>query len=871
MEVRPPENPADQDYDILRIFIEEAEEIVEDADRELSAWRERPTDIGHIRIIQRQLHTIKGGARMAGMYNFADLPHEVETLLNEVLSGKLPANDALVSFVQRCFDRMHQLLEQVNEMQPIAHQTDALEEIYRFAHGEPLAAPVETKELKAAAAPEVVAIVEQASVPVLPELVPPEPVVSLPVEPLLEEAPAALELPVESLVESFEPSEAEAEPVEAAVAEEKTPEPLASPPPVVPEPAEATPIAALAAAEPSVAAQELRREQLRVDAHVVDQMVGFAGEASIYQARLERQVSEFARQLEELKHTVGRLRTQLRRMEIETEAQMLYRFQQETGRSAEEFDPLEFDRFSQLQELSRGVMESLSDINSVQEALEDSAEEAEMLLVQQERLSNELSSQLLSLRMVRFNDIVPRLRRIVRQTAGDLGKRAELSVSGGETELDRGVLINMLPPFEHMIRNSLAHGIEKAEQRREKGKTETGRIHLDVSSQGGNIVLRVSDDGAGLDVPALKRKAVSRGFAHSEDEISDSDACQLIFESGFSTAKEISQVAGRGVGMDVVASAIRQLGGHVDLDTQAGKGTTFTILLPLTQAITNGVLVSAGEDRYAVPYKGIVGIIRVPAVQLAEEYSRDTPVVTYNGETYLLHYMGHLLWGEQNRSPDLSSGMRPVLLVQLGERRHAIHVDHQFGTVQLFIKSLGPQLGQLRGLAGATIASDGNVVLVLELAELLRAQATLRRPAGRPEAVVEAKRAGRPLVLVVDDSITIRKVTTRILERNNMDVMAAKDGVEAIGLLHEINPDLILSDIEMPRMDGFELLSAIRNDPRFATVPVVMITSRTGQKHRQKAEEMGVSGYLGKPYTEADLLAEMARHLQGRLGQAVGE
>jgi chemosensory pili system protein ChpA (sensor histidine kinase/response regulator) len=468
----------------------------------------------------------------------------------------------------------------------------------------------------------------------------------------------------------------------------------------------------------------------------------------------------------------------------------------------------------------------------------------------------------LAMRLVRFNDVAGRLRRIVRQVGDEMGRQAELVIENGDAEIDRVTLMALLPSLEHMLRNSIAHGIEPPEERRDLGKPPVGRLVMNVDSGGGNITVSLRDDGRGLDLDAIRRKAVERDLIPSDIDVSDEEARSLIFLPGFSTAGNVSQVAGRGVGMDVVASATRELGGFVDIDSELGRYTEIRLNLPLTQAMTRGILIGSGDDRYAIPYKGVVAVTRMTGVSLADHYREEKPQVEYDGERYPLYYLGELLWGQPPAETEHDvAAIRPILLFKLGDRRFALHVDHQLGGIQLFVKSLGPQLGRIPGLSGATIADDGDVILVLELFELV--QQFQRRDYQRrlDEQAVPTPRRARPTVLVVDDSLTVRKVTARTLERNNYEVLLARDGVEALGLLQDSLPDLVLTDIEMPRMDGFELLGAIRNDRTAKDTPVVMISSRTGQKHRTRAETLGVSTYLGKPYTELDLIETIERLL----------
>ncbi len=618
-----------------------------------------------------------------------------------------------------------------------------------------------------------------------------------------------------------------------------------------------------------VTAPSARAELVRLRADVLDQMVASAGETAIQHVRLSQKFVGLSQQLVELEQTLDRLRAQLRRVEIENEAQMLWRFQQETGLSTEDFDPLEFDRFTVQQELGRGVMESLADIESIRSGLAVDVRDAEMVLIQQGRVGQVLQDNLMKARLVRFSTVIPRLKRVVRQVATELGKHAELEVVGADVEIEGGLLSSLVPAFEHMLRNSLAHGIELPARRESLGKPAVGKIKLQLSTDSGYLLANLRDDGAGINIEALRRKAKEGGYLTAQMAENDQAAMQLIFRSGVSTASSVSMVAGRGVGMDAVADSLRKVGGDIQVDSEPDKGARFRINIPLTQAIARGIAVRAAGQAFAFPYAVIESIVRAPQRELEAALEAELPEFEYAGELYPLLDLSTLL-RLPNRSAALPDGMTPLLMLRIGARRMALRVDALIGSQQLFIKTLGPFVARLPALAGASLLGDGSIVLVLDVAEVFRlAETAQTQSAHLLDAAFESVSA-RPLVLVVDDSVTIRKVTERILLRYNMDVATAKDGVDALSYLHEHRPSVVLSDIEMPRMDGFELLASIRNDATLHDLPVVMITSRTGTKHREKAESLGVNGYLGKPYSEAELMSTLSAWLPAEFLEGKG-
>ncbi|HEX5124080.1 MAG TPA: response regulator, partial [Rhodanobacteraceae bacterium] len=608
------------------------------------------------------------------------------------------------------------------------------------------------------------------------------------------------------------------------------------------------------------------QEMIRVRSELLDSLVNYAGEVSIYRSRLEQQISTFRFNLIEFEQTVSRLREQLRKLEIETEAQIIARYQREHHEPGQiVFDPLELDRFSQLQQLSRALGESVSDLVSIQGLLDDLTRQSETLLLQQSRVSSDLQEGLMRTRMVPFDSLVPNLRRTIRQAAQEVGKRAQLRVDGAQGEMDRNLLERMKAPFEHMLRNALAHGIESPEERLSTGKPAEGTVNIAVSREATEVVLRVSDDGAGMDREAIRKKAIERGLLKPDVELSDRDLYGFVLETGFSTAEQVTQLSGRGVGMDVVHNEIKQLGGSLIIDSVQGKGATFTIRLPFTLAVTQAILVKLGDNTYAIPMSSVQGVVRIAREDLDKRLATGNPKYSYAGEEFNIYELSQLLGVPQGRAIDETQ--LPLLMTRTGDQRAAVRIDAVVGSREIVVKSVGPQISSVPGIFGATIMGDGSVVMILDLAPLVRRSAALRArvEAGvvaempvyaPPQALQEQRR--HPLIMVVDDSITMRKVTTRVLERAELDVITAKDGLDAVEKLQEKVPDLMLLDIEMPRMDGYELATYMRNDTRLKGIPIIMVTSRTGEKHRQRALEIGVERYLGKPYQEADLL----RHVQ---------
>ncbi|MDP9066319.1 MAG: response regulator, partial [Pseudomonadota bacterium] len=722
---------------------------------------------------------------MAGIAAMGDLSHELETLVMLIDGGSVAADDHAHSVMQASLDELARMRDLVSSGSLPPGADSLIERIRGFAAG--------------------IAIAADADAPLATEPAPRSESAAAAAEPVSDATPAA-DLPA-----SHE----------------------SSPPAVLP-------------GRESIPAERI--EMARVDAELLDTMLNNAGEVSIFRSRLDQQVNSIDFNLAELGRTVTRLKEQLRGMEIETEAQVLNRHHAEDVRR-DDFDPLELDRYSALQQFSRALSETSGDVASIQGLLETLTREAQSLLTQQARVITELQNSLMRTRMVPFQRHVQRLTRLVRQAANDTGKHAELVVQGGSAELDRQMLERIIAPLEHMLRNAVVHGIESPEQRAAQGKPDVGRVSVSLTRDGAEVVVVVTDDGGGINVKLIREKAAALGLIDRHAKLSDEEAMQLILEQGFSTAGNVTQSAGRGVGMDVVATEVKKLGGGLFIESTPTQGSRFTIRLPFTLAISQALIVRIAEEVYALPLATVEGVVRLPRNIVARHLAKDAPLFEYGGQKYRFQQLAGFVGLGRTLLPETEVSM-PVVLIRAGEHSTALIMDELIGSREIVVKSLGPQISAIRGVAGATILGDGRIVIILDLGALVRSEWRVK---ASDMAVVD-QRDRRTFALVVDDSITVRRVTQRLLERNGMRVITAKDGVDAVSLLQENLPDIILLDIEMPRMDGYEVAAHVRHDPRLKNIPIVMITSRVSEKHRARAIELGVDDYLGKPYQESQLL-----------------
>ena len=782
------------DAEMLEIFLDEAQEIVEETNSKLAEWQSNPSDTGPVKILQRGLHTLKGGARMSGVSALGDLAHEMENLYEGACLNRYQGTPAVFSILQRCHDRIAEAVDMLQASGQCPGVSDLVNALKRY-----LSNPAIFSDDRSEAA-----TVKTPAATVAPVMV--QPVTE--VEAVTASSPMHDEVGIPSMRGNFR----------------------------------------------NLKAQQTAQEMIRVSSELMEKLINLAGEGSIIRSRVEMGVHGFAQTVEEMGATVQRLADQLRRMQGELESQIIAQHTTEGGKY-EDFDPLEMDQYSSVNQLSKSLYESASDLMDIKGTLIEKARDTETLLLQQARLNTELQEGLMSSRMVPFSRLAPRLQRIVRQTSQEVHKPAELIVINAEGEMDRTLLERLVAPLEHMLRNSVDHGMEPPEDRARSGKEMMGRITLTLSREGGEVVLTLADDGRGINVEAVRNKAIERGLLSADAEVSEKELLQFIFHAGLSTAQKVTQVSGRGVGMDVVVSEIKQLGGAIAIASTQGKGTTFTLRLPFTVAVSRALMVRIGEDVYAIPLSQIEGIVRASPYELETYYAPEAPPFEYAGITYKLHYLGEFVHGLRTPSLFGQTLPLPILLVRGGEQRVAIQVDQLIGSREIVVKSVGAQLASVAGISGATILGDGSVVIILDVQAMLRAAAISKpRQKSDVEKVRVVPEKATRTVMVVDDSVTVRKVTSRLLERHGYEVVLAKDGLDAITKLEEIRPDIMLLDIEMPRMDGFEVASLVRHNPNLVGLPIIMITSRTGEKHRERAFQIGVNCYMGKPFQEQQLL-----------------
>ncbi len=791
------------DPDILEVFLEEADELIVSSNKYLQLFLNNISDIVALQALQRDLHTIKGGARMVGANGIADLAHQMETVYEELAIRRRPATKMIAQLLEACHDWLADALfilkHQINPPMPKA----LIEALIQFSKNPDSLKQVPSQSLQAELSAVLAAKSKQEAI-----------------------FGAADISQMPSMRGSF-------------VAQE----------------------------------QSSSNEMIRISSNLIERMINLSGESAINRARIDMGMSSLTNSIEEMGVTIQRLADQLRRMEIELEAQILAQIDDTELMGKEGFDPLEMDQYSSLNQLSKSLTESASDLVDINSTLLEKTRDSENLLLQLSRTQTELQDGLMNSRMVPFARLTPRLERIVRQTANELNKSVELTIVNADDEMDRTILERITSPLEHMLRNAVDHGIESPQERLNLGKERSGQITLEVIREGSEVVIHLTDDGRGINVEAVRQKAISQGLIDANDKsLSDLDVMQYIFNAGLTTTKQVTQISGRGVGMDVVISEIKQLGGLVSVNSQANQGSRFTIRVPLTVAVSDALVVRASDRYYAIPLVQIERVVRVQPEKLFDYYQFDRATMRIDDIDYRIHYLNEILTGSRlNELIVNTNSSLPVIIVKNRTGQNlALQVDQIAGSrIEVVVKPLGRQLSHLAGISAATIMGDGSVMLILDMLALLRNAAVIKdvKQVNDGSRKVAKKSEHQPTILVVDDSVTVRKVTSRFLERQGLTAVVAKDGIDAIEILQELTPDLILLDIEMPRMDGFEVATQIRHNRRLEHIPIIMITSRTGEKHRERAFELGVNDYMGKPFQENQLLD----NIQSLLGITLGE
>ncbi|MFL5628016.1 MAG: response regulator [Ktedonobacteraceae bacterium] len=814
------------------IFRLEAEEHLQTISMHVATLEKDPSNRDIIQGIRRATHTLKGAAGMMGFRAIADLSHISEDLLDSIMEGTTTISPAVLSLILDTAETLDQLI---------------------MGKGSPSSDEAKVQKLRVRYTD---LLGEQRSITDTGE------------EDIDMDDEAAGRTAVDSVIAGDQQAETNA--------------------------------------------QRASRGDLsvRVRLQKLDELVNLFGELLVNRSILEERIERLNRLVADVGVSSTRLRDVGQKLESRFEAATL-----PSGRSVQvmpgeggrtlshgsssngnkghaepshlaDFDELELDRYTEFHQLARGLSEGISDMTTLSAEMDAVIRECEGVFARENRLNTTFQDRLMKARLVPLSTMTPRLYRAARAVALKQHKEFEFLLEGEDTEVDRTVNEEIAGPLLHLMRNAVNHAIETPEVRVLKGKPPVGQIKLSAAYEGNQVVITVRDDGVGIDPELVRKAAISRGLIRQDQALSNNDVLALIFRPGFSTAEVLSEESGRGVGLDVVRDSVSRLRGSLEVESMPGQGTAFTMKFPTSLAIQSAMMVKAGGQQFAIP------TVMVEAIGRLDNYKRTTfagrPAVLVRNEPYPLTMLAQLLSLPIGNLDEKAQ----LLFINTSGQRVALIVDEIRGKLDVVMKNLGPHLRNVHGVAGGTVMGNGRVVLILELSELLTTRTKLvgstsgtqfapaRREATPTPSSQAAVRPAAPArqsvpaavnapitpasdsqqgergkyILVVDDSPSVRRVVSNMLKQHGWEVQMARDGLEALDLISHETPAAVLLDIEMPRMDGYELIATVRAQEQYRTLPLVVLTSRAAAKHQQRAIQLGASSYVVKPYQDEELI-----------------
>lgn len=857
--------------DIVDFFLVEASEHLQTLNDGLLSLEENSEDLSIVDEIFRSAHTIKGSAAMLGFNVISKLAHKMEDLLGKIRSRELELSEPVVDLLLQSVDSLTMQVNaipggQMGDESILLMFNDLYAEYLTGGAGKPAPAKPAVKE------PEPVAPPTEAE------------------EPL--ELPEDLELdaiPLEDLAEILPEAEEEpTQPVETAPVIER---PNASPAPVV----QAAPPQKAAPAKPSAMPKKEAAEQslvsasdqkiIKVGVEGLNLLMNLVGELVINRTRMDQRILYVGKIGAELSFSQERLLRVIRDFKEKYEFGKL----NETPPPAPEarveefgeaetaselldgFFELEFDKYDDFNILSRSLMEIGSDISEIMSQLTDFFDKFEEESSQIRRITNELQEEITNIRMVPVGQLFSRFHRTVRDSAKEEAKQVTLKISGEDAKLDKTVINEIADPLMHLVRNSVSHGIEIPDVRKARGKPAEGTITLNAYKEGDNIIIEITDDGNGIDVQRVRETIAEKGLRSMAEveRMPDDEAIKYIFAPGFSTKKEVSAISGRGVGMDVVKTNISKLGGSIEIKTEPGKGSKFSIKLPLTLVIYAALLVKCNEQEFAISLTSVEETARIPVYHIHNIGKQE--VIKLRDQVLPIRRLSRILrYPSSNGSPSKQPYV-PIVIVKSAEHSLALAVDELIGQETIVIKPLGDYLKKVKLFSGATISGEGKVRLILDISTIVERELLSELASDVTSATIdlnedvfqpvpaspeqEAASVEAAELLLVDDSISIRKIIAMLLEKAGYKVDVAVDGVEAIEKLASKSYALLITDLEMPRMHGYELIAEVRgSNQAISSVPIIVMTSRAGDKHQAKAIELGANDYIIKPVDEETLI-----------------
>lgn len=737
------------DYELIQIFREEAQDLLDTINDYLKKWLVSPLDKELLFPILREIHTLKGSARMVSLVGLNEYIQALEVILKGIYEDTISPVSSLLQEIQYGFDYLNFYIDSYHD--------------FKFPDDSKIPIAALKKHIK-------------------------------------EEEQATTEKPTDY----YPPMTGKAESI----------------------------------------------NYIRIESEKLEKFSFLASQINIARSHIEQHLKRAFEGLNEAVKQVKLVQEQAKYLQIKADANISnYASYRESGGGNEDFDILELDRYSVFQQATRELSEKINMVENTTDRVVNFIRNAELNLVEQKRTARLLEEGITHSRLISMDKLIPRLERVVRQVAHELEKEVRLECIKVGGEIDRETLERLIPAFEHMVRNAIDHGIETPEERKEKNKPAYGIITLSLFRQMNEIVIQVADDGRGVDVDKIRKKAIEKNLWNKDVPISQADAFQLIFMPGFSTKDEVTPISGQGVGLDVVNAEVNRLGGVLKIDSVPGIGTEFTIRLPFTLSLNQALIFSLHEQFYALPLAQLLGLKRYSIAQITKAM-QGPEFLEFDGNNYTLHYLGELLENEKWQYDERIQKEFPVLFLKSDDNYIAILVDRLIGSWEIVIKPIGSQLQLIREISGVSLFSEEKIVFILDAPTLIESACRIKVP--QPGHLVHHK---QPIILIVDDSITVRQVTSRFLKRHQYDPVGARDGKEALSYLAQNIPEVVLLDLEMPEMDGFEVLERMREDPRLCNIPVIVITSRAGEKHQRRAKRLGVHAYLTKPFLEEHLLA----------------
>lgn len=618
---------------------------------------------------------------------------------------------------------------------------------------------------------------------------------------------------------------------------------------------EAPTAAAPSAPVASTAATPIKEETqpvLRVRTKTIDELMRLVGELSIS----TKQIQERLKHILVNTHRLTEQNSQVQKKSFELEHIVDVRCITNVFnniQTTEGFDPLEFEAYNDLHSITHGFIESIADNRELTQTIYEELDDLESIVIEQERLNKDFQTNLMTTRMVPVKNLITKLKRNIRQTSRATGKEIELEIIGTEILIDSDILNNLADPLQHILRNAIDHGIENPEQRNKSGKSATGLIKLSFYHEGNNIVVKCQDDGQGLNYPKIHATALERGLITQHQELTEQELARLILMSGFSTKSDVTQMSGRGIGMDVVHTNIREMKGTLDLNSETGKGTTILMKLPMTLVTVHVLLVRVANQHFAIP-SNFLELAIAPRVGIFQHIGEEIHF-RLEKEIYALIDLANILNISRDKAVLEQAEKYPIILVREETGITAVLVDEVLDTQDLVMKRMGKYVNNIHGVTGAAILGNGSVVPLLDLPELLRSSLSasyttkhLNQTITQPTTIIT------PRVMIVDDSLSVRKSLSLTMEKAGFDTLLAKDGIEALEIIKNTMPSIMLVDMEMPRMNGLELSKYIRAHEETKKIPIFMITSRTTEKHKQQAKLVGIDHYFTKPYNDNELL-----------------